>query len=86
MAKDKLIQENNKLLAKLVKRQSLPYRFLAGLMYGLGATLGVALIFALIGFILSKLQVIPIVGGFLSNILNEAIKNINYQPFQHVVH
>lgn len=85
MASKKPIEKNNELLEKLVKKQTLPYRFLAGLLYGLGATLGVAVIFAIFGFIVSKIQVAPIIGDFLSSILNEALKNINYQPFQPLV-
>lgn len=72
----KLLKQNNELLEKLIKRHSFPYRFVAGLFSGLGATIGLALVITLIGYILSRIQPIPIIGSWLSDIINEALGNI----------
>lgn len=73
---DLKLEETNALLAKLVKRTSLAHRFLAGLIYSLGATLGFAIFLSIIGFSLSRIEVIPIIGGFISDIINNAASNI----------
>jgi hypothetical protein len=46
--------------------------FVAGLFTALGATVGLALVLALTGFILDWLGVLPVVGGFFSR-LNEVV-------------
>ena len=46
--------------------------FVAGLFTALGATVGLALVLALAGFVLDWLGVLPVVGGFFSR-LNEVI-------------
>ena len=48
--------------------------FVAGLFTALGATIGLALVLTLAGFILDKLGVLPVVGGFFSRI-NEVISH-----------
>lgn len=70
------IDKNNKLLEQLNKKQSLPYRFLAGLFTGLGATVGLAIVLTLIGYLIGQLQPIPIIGSWVSGIVNEATPNI----------
>lgn len=79
------LTENNELLKKLIKTKSLSYRFLMGLAYGLGATLGVAVLLAIVGFILSKIQLVPVIGGWLSEVINAALSNVDYQPLEMVV-
>lgn len=73
------IDRNNELLEQLNKKQSLPYRFLAGLFAGLGATLGLTLVLTLVGYLIGQLQATPIIGGWISGIINEAISNTNIQ-------
>lgn len=46
--------------------------FVAGLFTALGATIGLALVLTLFGFILDWLGVLPVVGGFFARI-NEVI-------------
>jgi hypothetical protein len=45
--------------------------FLGGLAWGVGTVLGATVIVALIILLLSKLSVIPVVGNFFINILNQ---------------
>lgn len=46
------------------------YNFLTGLVSGIGYALGATLVFALIIWLLSKLTLIPLLGNFISNILD----------------
>jgi len=43
--------------------------FLAGLAWGLGATLGVVLVLSLLGYLLRLLGGLPIVGGFFARLI-----------------
>lgn len=42
--------------------------FLGGIFWGLGATIGASIILTLMGFILSGINVIPVVGKFVSEV------------------
>ncbi|MDD5605898.1 MAG: DUF5665 domain-containing protein [Patescibacteria group bacterium] len=46
--------------------------FVSGVFVGLGATVGFALVIALVGYILGALEVVPIIGEFFAN-LNEFV-------------
>ena len=48
--------------------------FVSGLFTALGATVGLAIVITLTGFILEQLGVLPVVGGFLARI-NEVISH-----------
>jgi nitrate reductase gamma subunit len=48
---------------------------LGGMAWGLGATVGLAVIFAILGFILNRLDLVPIVGSFISDILGPVLQN-----------
>lgn len=43
--------------------------FLGGISWSLGVTFGATIVFALIAFILTKINYVPIVGQFILNIL-----------------
>ena len=45
--------------------------FLGGLAWGFGTVLGATVVVALVLFVLSKLDTVPIIGDFFSNILQE---------------
>jgi hypothetical protein len=45
--------------------------FLGGLAWGFGTVLGATVVVALVLFILSKLDTIPLIGDFINNILEE---------------
>jgi hypothetical protein len=49
--------------------------FLGGIAWGLGATVGVSIFFAILAFILSKVNVIPVVGNFVSGVLSYILQN-----------
>lgn len=50
------------------KRHIILNNFIGGISWGLGATLGLAIVLTVLGFILSKLDWIPVVGEFVSKI------------------
>lgn len=45
--------------------------FLGGLAWGFGTVLGATVVVALVLFMLSKLDTVPIIGDFINNILEE---------------
>jgi hypothetical protein len=49
--------------------------FLGGIAWGLGATVGVSIFFAIFAFILNKVNLIPVVGDFVSNIARYVLQN-----------
>lgn len=61
--KDKSTEIYNKKLPKI-----LLHNFLAGIMWGLGVTIGAAIILAFGGFILSKINLIPFIGEYVKDI------------------
>lgn len=50
------------------KKMMMFNNFLGGIAWGLGSTIGVAIVIALAGFILSKLDVIPVIGNFATQL------------------
>lgn len=74
---DKNLERTNELLEKINKKSSLGYRFLAGLIQALGATVGLALVLAILGYFISKIELIPIIGGWVSDIINQAMSGVN---------
>lgn len=82
---EKLLKENNRLLQELINSRKYHRRFIAGLVYGLGATVGVAVVLGIFAFIVSRIELIPIIGEWLSRVVNEALVNINYQSFQPII-
>lgn len=57
------------------KRQIIVNNFLGGIAWGLGATIGLAILLTIIGFAISKIDWIPIVGNTIYNGFNQALKN-----------
>lgn len=77
-------QENNleeslskltELLKDFSSRRFIFRNFTAGIIRGVGFAIGATIIFALIGWILSKLQIVPILGDWAIRIL-EYIENV----------
>jgi len=56
--------------------------FLGGIAWALGATVGLAVIVTLLGFILKNINLVPFVGGFIADIINFVIAK-NPQIIQH---
>lgn len=63
-----LINSINKLNRIMVKSTNLRYSFLRGLASGFGGILGATLILAIFLWGLSKLEYVPIIGSFVSQI------------------
>lgn len=59
---------------KKKRKQIMIDNFLGGIMWGLGASIGVSLILAILGFIASKINLVPVVGTFVGQILNFVLK------------
>lgn len=49
--------------------------FMGGVAWGLGATVGLGIVFAILGFVLGKLNFIPFVGAFVSDIVTFVLQN-----------
>nr|MBI5455372.1 hypothetical protein [Candidatus Levybacteria bacterium] len=49
--------------------------FLGGVAWGLGATFGVSVFFAIIAFILSKINLVPFVGNFITGVITYVLQN-----------
>ena len=55
--------------------------FLGGIAWGLGATIGLSVVLALLALILNNVNLVPLVGGFLSEVLDFMVKhNQNLKP------
>ena len=59
---------------KCSRKEIIINNFLGGIAWGLGATIGVSLVLAILGFIASKANFIPVIGIFVSNILDFVLK------------
>lgn len=49
--------------------------FLGGIAWGLGATVGVSIFFAILAFLLSKINLIPFIGSFVSGVATYVLQN-----------
>lgn len=52
--------------------------FLGGIAWGLGATVGVSIFFAILALLLSKVNLIPFFGNFVSGILTYVLQSNPY--------
>lgn len=50
------------------RKQIIANNFLGGIAWGLGATIGLTVVLAVLGFVLSKANLIPIIGDFITKI------------------
>ena len=62
---------------KKKRKQILIDNFLGGIAWGLGASIGVSIILAILGFIASKINLVPVVGIFVANIMDFVLKTSN---------
>lgn len=49
--------------------------FLGGVAWGLGATFGVSIFFAIIAFILSRINLVPFIGNFITGVVKYVLQN-----------
>lgn len=77
--KEKLTAEIRNLSAiitKLYNRQSPWMAFVSGIMYGIGYFVGFVIIISIIIYLLQRVPLIPIIGDWLGEIMNQALKNV----------
>lgn len=65
---------------KRSRKQILVNNFLAGIAWGIGTTIGVGTILAVLALIISKINFIPVFGSFLAQILEFAIREVGRKP------
>lgn len=65
-----MTQKYEKSSEPLSKKQIIFNNFLGGIFWALGATVGVGLIFALLGFLAKNVDFVPVVGSFVSDIID----------------
>lgn len=70
------IAKLTEVIEKLYKRQSPWIAFTSGLMHSLGYFVGFAVIATVVVYILQQVPLIPIIGNWLGEILNQAMKNV----------
>ena len=51
--------------------------FIGGIAWGLGATVGISLIFALLGILAKSIDLVPLVGSFTSDVINFILAHNN---------
>lgn len=56
-------------------KQILINNFIGGIAWGLGATVGGTIILALLGYLLSRINLVPIVGVFATQITDFVLQN-----------
>ena len=56
--------------SKLSKVEIIINNFLGGISWGLGATVGLSLFFVLLGVIAKEINLVPVVGSFVSQVIN----------------
>lgn len=62
------------------RRQIITNNFLGGLAWGIGVTLGLTVFFAVLAFISSHINFVPIVGNFVSNVIDYVLNSSNKFP------
>ncbi|MBI2421109.1 MAG: hypothetical protein HYV38_03425 [Candidatus Levybacteria bacterium] len=55
------------------KKEIMVNNFLGGIMWGIGVTLGLALLFGILGILVSRVDFVPIVGNFISSVIQFVI-------------
>lgn len=61
-------------------RAILVNNFLGGIAWGLGATVGLSILVAILTLVLKHVNLVPIVGRFLSEVLDFMAKNNTHLP------
>lgn len=59
----------------LSKKRIMFNNFLGGISWAIGTFVGLLIVVLIVGSIFSRINLIPIFGNFLSQVVNEAVKN-----------
>ncbi len=62
------------------RKQIITNNFLGGVAWGIGVTIGLSLFFGILAFISTHINFVPIVGDFISNIIDYILTNGNNFP------
>lgn len=68
-------QPYEKTSQKLSLKQIIWNNFVGGIAWGLGATVGISIIFTILGLIAKNIDFVPIIGTFVSDIINFALSH-----------
>jgi len=61
--------------SKLSKKEIFVNNFFGGIAWALGATVGLSLIFTLLGILAKNVNLVPIIGSFVSQVINFVLAN-----------
>ncbi len=62
------------------RKQIITNNFLGGVAWGIGVTIGLALFFGILAFISTHIDFVPIVGEFISNVIDYILRSGNNFP------
>ncbi len=62
------------------RKQIIVNNFLGGIAWGIGVTIGLALFFGILAFISTHIDFVPIVGEFISNVIDYILRSGNNFP------
>lgn len=73
---DKVTGANKYELPYRSRREIMVNNFIGGLSWSIGAFIGITLLSVAVGLIISKINLVPVIGQWLSQILQEATRNL----------
>lgn len=76
-SEDQKIVEKRYIEVNPSKWQKFTGGILSGIGYGIGLTVGTAAFFIIIGFVISKVDFVPVFGNFLADVIKSAQGNLN---------
>lgn len=71
------MQPHEKVSRPVSKKQMILNNFIGGIFWGVGTAFGAILFIAVLGFIVSKSDFIPVIGGFIGDIAKQAKQDDN---------
>lgn len=72
----KELKRLNRNLSRLNAKQSFGRIFITGIISGLGSAIGATLIVAILVYLISKIELIPVIGSWLSTLIKEIMSNL----------